>query len=217
MARKEKKYHFIYKTTNLLNGKYYIGMHSTSNLKDGYMGSGKRLRYSINKYGKENHNVEILEFVNNREELKKREKDIVNLNEIEKKECMNIVIGGEGGFTIKQQILNSKKSKEKIEWLKENDKEWSENHKNNMSKGQKKVYDEGKREKFYFYDWNGKNHTNESKKLMSKIKKGKKIGSDNSQFGTCWITKNGINKKIKKEEINIYIKDDWSLGRKMKK
>ena len=66
MARKEKTYHFIYKTTNLLNGKYYIGMHSTFNLEDGYMGSGKRLKRSLNKYGKENHKVEILEFVDNR-------------------------------------------------------------------------------------------------------------------------------------------------------
>ena len=71
MPRKEKKYHFIYKTTNLLSGKYYIGMHSTDNLGDGYLGSGKRLRYSINKYGEENHNREILEFVDSRKELKK--------------------------------------------------------------------------------------------------------------------------------------------------
>ena len=49
MARKEKKYHFIYKTTNLLSGKYYIGMHSTDNLDDGYLGSGYRLRLAIKK------------------------------------------------------------------------------------------------------------------------------------------------------------------------
>ena len=219
MARKEKKYHFIYKTTNLLNGRYYIGMHSTFNLEDGYMGSGKRLRRSLNKHGKENHKVEIIEFVNSREELKNREREIVNLNEIAKEQCMNLMIGGDGGrgFTSEQQKLNAKKSKNKIKWLKENDKEWLKKFKNNLSKGQKKVYDESKRDKFYFYDWNGKNHTDESKKLMSKIKKGKKVGSDNSQYGTCRIEKNGINKKIKKEEINIYTKNGWSLGRKMKK
>ena len=98
MARKEKKYHFIYKTTNLLNGKYYIGMHSTDNLNDGYMGSGKRLRYSVNKYGKENHKVEVLEFFDDRKQLAAREKEIVNLNEIAKEECLNLCVGGQGGF-----------------------------------------------------------------------------------------------------------------------
>nr|MDA3778656.1 hypothetical protein [Bacteroidales bacterium] len=98
MARKEKTYHFIYKTTNLLNGKYYYGMHSTNNLNDGYLGSGKRLRYSINKYGKENHKCEIIEFLLNRKLLKEREKEIVNLNEIAKIDCLNLKIGGEGGF-----------------------------------------------------------------------------------------------------------------------
>ena len=64
-----KKYHFIYKTMNLLSGRYYIGMHSTDELNDGYLGSGTLLRRSINKHGKENHSIEILEFLNSREEF----------------------------------------------------------------------------------------------------------------------------------------------------
>ena len=72
MPRKQYTLHYIYKTTNLLNGKYYIGMHSTFNINDGYLGSGKRLWYSINKYGKQNHKIEIIEFCDNRDELKKK-------------------------------------------------------------------------------------------------------------------------------------------------
>lgn len=49
-----RKYHYIYKTTCTITSKFYIGMHSTDNLEDGYVGSGKRLWYSINKHGKEN-------------------------------------------------------------------------------------------------------------------------------------------------------------------
>ena len=52
MGRKKPHIHYIYKTTCNITNKYYIGMHSTSNLEDGYLGSGKRLRYSIRKYGK---------------------------------------------------------------------------------------------------------------------------------------------------------------------
>ena len=102
MARKEKQYHFIYKTTCLLNGKYYYGMHSTDNLEDGYYGSGRRLRRSLNKYGKENHKVEIL-VLPNRELLISREIEIINLNEIAKEECMNLMVGGNGGEIAEKQ------------------------------------------------------------------------------------------------------------------
>jgi len=53
-----KKYHFIYKTTNLLNGKYYYGMHSTDNLEDGYVGINNKILVSILKLvGQEEESV----------------------------------------------------------------------------------------------------------------------------------------------------------------
>jgi hypothetical protein len=44
-----------------------------------------------------------------------------------------------------------------------------------------------------------KKHSEETKIKMSKSKIGTGLGENNSQFGTFWITKNGINKKIKKK------------------
>ena len=73
MGRKKPHIHYIYKTTCNVTKRYYIGMHSTTNLEDGYLGSGKRLRYSVRKYGKENHTKEILEFLPTREKLVIRE------------------------------------------------------------------------------------------------------------------------------------------------
>ena len=63
MARKKPHIHYIYKTTCNVTKRYYIGMHSTTNLEDGYLGSGKRLRYSIRKYGKENHTSPTIRIV----------------------------------------------------------------------------------------------------------------------------------------------------------
>jgi len=50
----------IYKTTNLKNGKYYIGKQKS--YTDSYFGSGTALKFAIKKYGKENFKKEILEF-----------------------------------------------------------------------------------------------------------------------------------------------------------
>ena len=67
-------YGYIYKTTNLIDGKIYIGQKkSTIFLFDKYLGSGKRLQNAINKYGKENFKVELLEEIYNVDQMDDRE------------------------------------------------------------------------------------------------------------------------------------------------
>lgn len=88
-------YHYFYKITNLINGKYYYGIHSTNNLEDGYMGSGTCLKKAYKKYGIENFNKEILRYFDNREELANYEEFIVNENLITDFNCYNISKGGE--------------------------------------------------------------------------------------------------------------------------
>ncbi|MCK9529466.1 MAG: GIY-YIG nuclease family protein [Gammaproteobacteria bacterium] len=72
-------FYYVYKITNQINGKFYIGAHSTKNLDDGYMGSGKRIRYAIEKYGIDNFNKEILRFYNTKVEMYLAEKELVKL------------------------------------------------------------------------------------------------------------------------------------------
>lgn len=219
MARKEKKYHFIYKTTNLLSGKYYIGMHSTDNIEDGYFGSGKRLRYSINKYGVENHKREILEFVDSRNELIKREREIVSLNEIAKEECMNLMVGGKGGFIgVNQQIKRSVDANKKLNFKLKNDIEFRNDWLSKVSIGVKKAISEGRIMTWKTtYNWKGKKHSESTKKKISNSAKGNGVGESNSQYGTFWVVKDGVNKKIKKEELDIFTKEGWNRGRVLKK
>jgi len=212
MARKRNKYHYIYKTTNLLNDKYYIGMHSTSNLDDGYMGSGKRLRYSINKHGVTNHKIEILEFFDSREELVKREEEVVNLDEIAKVECMNLRVGGSGGFSPEQQRLNAEKSNAKQRVLRETDPEWVGAYNNKISAARVKEYADGERSKKWQKDWTGLKHSEEAKRKMSESTKGTGTGKDNSQYGTYWISKDGVSKKIKKEDLESMTQQGWVRG-----
>jgi len=66
-------YHFVYKTTNKINKKIYIGQHTTSNINDGYIGSGDLIKKAISKYGKDNFDFEIIEFCQSIKELNERE------------------------------------------------------------------------------------------------------------------------------------------------
>lgn len=92
----EKKFHFVYKTTNLINNKIYIGVHSTYELDDGYLGSGKLLRKAIEKYGRENFKKEILDFFNSKDECFDFESQLVNSEFVVEQSNYNIAIGGNG-------------------------------------------------------------------------------------------------------------------------
>ncbi len=212
-----KKHHYVYKTTNIINGKFYIGVHSTNNIDDKYLGSGKRLRRSISKYGKENFKREILVVFQNREEAVKHEKFLINEELLKNPNCLNINPGGNGGFT-HQATKNGRKKTDEI--LKNkygpNFRQIvSKNYFNNMSIDDKNEFINKIKKGFEKVNFNhstfkGKKHTTESKNKISENKKGTGTGENNSQYGTMWIT-NGINnKKIKKEETLPF---GWKKGR----
>lgn len=84
----------IYKTTNKINGKIYIGKDSNNNPK--YIGSGVYIRLAIKKHGIENFTKEVLEYCT-ASNINEREKYwIEKENSRDKKIGYNISPGGDG-------------------------------------------------------------------------------------------------------------------------
>jgi hypothetical protein len=213
MARKAHNIHYIYKTTCNVTGRWYVGMHSTSNENDGYMGSGKRLRYSIRKYGADNHTKEILSYHDSRESLVLREIEIVTNGLMEDPMCMNLCVGGFGFLDEEHQTKCSKLGNDAFVKKLLLDEEFKNKFTENARINSKNAILNGKIKKIE-YDWTDKTHSEESKRLISEKLKGKGTGETNSQYGTCWVTKDGLNKKLKKDELENHLYDGWITGRK---
>jgi hypothetical protein len=87
-------FYTIYKTTNLTNNYIYIGCHITTNPNDNYLGSGTNLKKDIKLFGKENFIKEILFIYDNKKDMIKKEKELVNDLFIARTDTYNIITGG---------------------------------------------------------------------------------------------------------------------------
>lgn len=94
----ELTHNIVYKITNLVNNKIYVGVHKTNNLEDGYMGSGIVMRQAIKKYGLNNFDKEILFDYETYQEALNKEKEIVNEEFLSRNDTYNLRRGGLGGF-----------------------------------------------------------------------------------------------------------------------
>lgn len=110
------KYNYIYKITNLINNKIYIGVHRTNVLDDGYMGSGKIIKRAIKKYGLENFKKEILNFYDTYKEVLEEEKKLVTISFINQKDVYNLKEGGFGSCKWSQEKLNQLSLAAKKRW-----------------------------------------------------------------------------------------------------
>lgn len=153
--------YLIYKVTCTINGMIYIGYHSTDNINDDYLGSGKYLLSAIKKYGRENFNKEILHIFENKKDALLKEAEIVNREFIRRKDTYNLKIGGEGGWDyinnelskdIDHMVKKYEKASVTLKELYKNKKlvGWKINHMDHIPNGMK-----------------GKNHSKESKEKMS--------------------------------------------------
>lgn len=175
----------VYKTTNLLNNRYYIGMHRTENIDDGYLGSGKILKRAIKKYGKENFKREVLFIFDNENDMILKEAELVNEEFCKSDDNYNVATGGSGGdtLTFHPDIIEIKK--------KMSDK--------NIGR----------------IPWNkGIPRTEEVKKTISEKNKGKISWNKGTQNDKSrWINNGKINKRVKNDELSYHKEDGFVIGR----
>lgn len=184
-------YYGIYRITNLTNGKMYIGQHVTSNIDDGYMGSGKIIKSAIKKYGKENFRKEWLMFCEDADELDYMERVYVDQTWVDRSDTYNIALGGDSQVGKNNRFFGKHHSLETL-------KKMSESH-----KGQNSWW-YGRHGKdnpnFGKPAWNrGKHPTEETRKKMSKAHTGVKMSTEASMkrsknnTGRHWYTNGQIN------------------------
>lgn len=207
-------FYTVYKTTNLLNGKIYIGSHKTKDLDDNYLGSGKYLKRAIKKYGLQNFRKEILYVFESSEEMFSKERELVVIGP----ETYNLKEGGSGGFDYINQVSGN----------------------GNKSPNRNKLNERQKRSatllKFYAANpgilktpeqrmrakaagaigtaiWTGSHHSEDAKKAIGAANSKHQKGSGNSMYGMMWITNGVLSTRIGKTDL---IPEGFRKGRVQK-
>lgn len=229
-------YGYIYLTTNLINGRMYIGQHTSLEFDPNYKGSGKLLKTAFCKYGWDNFSVKMLCPCFSQAELDNEEIFLISyFDAVRSKNYYNLQAGGQQG-----NIRGSKLSKETRIKLSNSHKGLLAGPKNPMygkkhsasTRRKMSVSRKGlmvgennprygkhlsteerihlsnifKGEGNPFY---GRTHTDETKKLISDSR----MGSKNPGAGKVWITKDNKNKRVHPSELDVYIKKGWKKGR----
>lgn len=158
------KYGYVYKTTNLINGKIYIGQHNKSSFDEKYYGSGTRMRKLINDFGISNLSNEVIAWADTPDELNELETFfIMKYKSYDNEIGYNISLGASGDTTYGLDDFEYSIQREKLS---------GEN--NGMYKsGERGIHPKG---------FKGHHHSKASRESISKHTKGIKNGF----YGRSW-------------------------------
>lgn len=203
-------YYTIYKITNQIDGKFYIGSHKTKDLNDDYMGSGKYLKTAQEKHGIENFNKEILFVFDTPEAMYAKEAEMVNEDFLATENTYNLKVGGFGGFDYINRTI-SKEQKSIAGCLGQNSPNvvHIHEHKDYVNILKKAVIARKNSSKGQAM-FKGKTHSEQTKAEIGAKTSVYQSGEGNSQFGSMWITDGKENMKIPKDGM---IEIGWRKGR----
>ena len=217
-----KKY-TVYKITNKINNRIYIGKHETTDVNDGYMGSGKLLKRAQDKHGIENFRKEILHVFDTEQEMNAKEAELVTEEFCQREDTYNICVGGKGGFSYinnnPDKFLTEKRlaslrlghepAVKRWKHLYDTDPDFRQKHYEITIAAGKKARENNPLGAFY-----GKKHSEDTKRTIGEKNAITMKGKGNSQYGSMWITNGFESQKIKSVDI---IPEGWYKGRVIKK
>ena len=102
--------YILYKTTNIITGKYYVGV--SNNNDKYYKGSGTALLNAIKQYGSKNFIRETLETFETEKDAFAKEAEVVNEDFVKDRNTYNIKVGGKGGTGQKKSEEHKQKIRE---------------------------------------------------------------------------------------------------------
>lgn len=112
--------HYVYETECLVNGKRYIGVHSTEDREDGYIGSGIYFGRAVKKHGRENFVSKILSEHPSRQEADDEEARLVDSDLVRSGKYYNLRTGGRSKWSHGEESRR-KMSETRIELMKDPD------------------------------------------------------------------------------------------------
>jgi hypothetical protein len=116
---------YIYKITNTINNKIYIGMSTKDN--ENYLGSGTLISKAVKKYGKEHFIKEVIEHCDSLEILQIREIFWISYyKQSHKEDCYNLHEGGKGGNW--KKFMSEEASKIALDNIKNAGGQWKKGH-----------------------------------------------------------------------------------------
>jgi hypothetical protein len=206
--------YIVYKTTNKINSKYYIGVHQTDNINDGYMGCGhyrgRKLREQLDtklyrafrKYGDDAFTTEVLFKFDNDVDAYEKEKELIDITD---KNCYNHKPGGVGGFhpeTNKGRVFTEEERKKMSKSAKDRSKKYllqtnvlKEYNKWRTGKTYTEIYGKEKGEAVSFKkskSLTGRKCSIKHRQKMSENRKGKDCGNCKGRKKVLDITTNKI-------------------------
>lgn len=203
----KEKIFVLYKITNKLNGRYYIGKSFKERVEKGYCGSGPLIRSAVKKYGKENFLVEILNESTNEAEIFELESKTVT-----EESCFpfnplsyNLQPGGIGGVEGRKYLIRGDECRVVLphedcsSYLQEGWKFGNRHLGKQLSEETKQRISDARKG----FCW-----TEEQKLKMSLQRKGHKPYT----AGTKLINDGIVQKRVKEEEVSTYLEKGWNLG-----